>query len=177
MSYTKFAQQLPPLEDWGERVYTRPELEYPQEINAAAELIDRNVALGRGDLVAIYYKDQVITYNELLKRVNKMGNALTKMGIGIGDRVLMRFPNNPTAVAAWLACLKIGGVAVMIMPMLRSREISYRANDAECKLVLCDIASIDEVRKAEPAMDTVKKILVTDGTDNDYETFESHWHE
>jgi 2-aminobenzoate-CoA ligase len=177
MSYTKFAQQLPPLSDWGERVYTRPELEYPQEINAAAELLDRNVALGRGARVAIYYKDQVITYNDLLKRVNKMGNALTKMGIGVGDRVLMRFPNNPTAVTAWLACLKIGGVAVMIMPMLRSREISYRANDAECKLVLCDIASIDEVRKAEPAMDTVKKILVTDGTDSDYDTFESYWHE
>lgn len=177
MSYTKFAQQLPPASDWGERIYTRPELEYPQEINAAAELLDRNVALGRGERVAIYYKDQVITYNELLKHVNKMGNALQKLGIGVGDRVLMRFPNAPTAVAVWLACLKIGGVAVMIMPMLRSREISYRANDAETKLVLCDINSIDEVRKAEPAMDTVTKILVTDGTDSDYDTFESYWHE
>src|ERR1044071_949082 len=105
MSFEKFAQQLPPRSDWGERVYTLLELVYPDQINVAAELLDRNVALGRGERVAIYYKDQAITYNELLSRVNKMGNAMQKLGIGIGDRVLMRFPNTPTAVAVWLACL------------------------------------------------------------------------
>src|ERR1035437_8989051 len=172
MSYEKFLNELPPIEDWGERVYTRPELQYPAELNAAAELLDRNVAEGRGERPAIYYRDEVLTYNDLLKRVNKMGNALLKLGIEKGDRVMLRFPNAPTAVAAWLACLKIGGVVVMIMPMLRSREISYRANDAGCKLVLCDAASIDEVRKAEPAMDTVEKILICDGTDSDYASFE-----
>jgi 2-aminobenzoate-CoA ligase len=175
MSYEKFLAELPPLEDWGERVYTRPEFDYPEELNAAAELLDRNIAEGRGSRPAIFYKDQVITYNELLTIVNKMGNALKKLGIQPGDRVLMRFPNNPTAVAAWLACLKIGGVAVMIMTMLRSREISYRANDAGCKLVLCDIGSIEEVQKAEPAMDTVEKILVTDGKHKTYDSFESYW--
>ncbi len=175
MSYEKFLNELPPIEDWGERVYSRPELQYPAELNAAAELLDRNVAEGRGERPAIYYKDEVLTYNELLKRVNKMGNVLLQLGIVKGDRVMMRFPNTPTAVAVWLACLKIGGVAVMIMPMLRSREISYRANDAECKIVLCDAASIDEVRKAEPAMDSVEKILICDGTDSDYTSFESLW--
>ncbi len=175
MSYKNFLNELPPLEDWGERIYTRPELEYPSELNAAAELLDRNVSLGRGERPAIYYREEVITYQDLLNRVNQMGNAMKKLGVEKGDRVLMRFPNTPTAVAAWLACLKIGGVVVMIMPMLRSREISYRANDAACKLVLCDIGSIDEVQKAEPAMQTVHKILVTDGTHDTYESFESYW--
>ncbi len=144
-------------------------------MNAAAELLDRNIAEGRGARPAIFYKDEIITYYELLQRVNKMGNALKKLGIQPGDRILMRFPNNPTAVAVWLACLKIGGVAVMIMTMLRSREISYRANDAECTLVLCDAAAIEEVEKAEPAMDTVETILVTDGTHPSYTSFESLW--
>jgi 2-aminobenzoate-CoA ligase len=89
----------------------------------------------------------------------------------------MRFPNNPTAVAAWLACLKIGGVAVMIMTMLRSREISYRANDAGCKLVIADAGSFEEVDKAVPAMKTVERILVSDGTYGSYETYESLWKE
>ncbi len=177
MSYEKFLNELPPLEDWGERVYTRPELEYPESLNAAAALLDRNIAEGRGARPAIFYKDRVITYSELLATVNKMGNALKKLGIEPGDRILMRFPNNPTAVAAWLACLKIGGVAVMIMTMLRSREISYRANDAGCKLVLCDAGFIDEVQKAESTMTTVTQILVTDGTHPSYASFESLWHE
>ncbi len=175
MSHEKFLKDLPPIEDWGERIYTRPEFEYPDELNAAAELLDRNVVLGRAERPAIYYKDQIIHYGELLARVNKMGNALVKLGIQPGDRVMMRFPNNPTAVAVWLATLKIGGVAVMIMTMLRSREISYRANDAECKLVIADAASFEEVDKAAPAMKTVKHILVSDGTYSFYETYESHW--
>ena len=175
MSYERFLNDLPPLEDWGERIYTRPEFDYPEELNAAAELLDRHVADGCGARPAIYYKDLVISYGELLATVNKMGNALKKLGIQPGDRVLMRFPNNPTAVAVWLATLKIGGVAVMIMTMLRSREISYRANDAECKLVIADAASFEEVDKAAPAMKTVKHILVSDGTYSSYETYESHW--
>ena len=175
MSYEQFSNELPPKEDWGERIYTLPELQYPAELNAAAELLDRNVALGRGNRPAIYYRDQMLTYNDLLERVNRMGNALKKLGVRKGDRIMLRFPNTPTAASAWLATLKIGGVAVTIMPMLRSREISYRANDAGCKIVLCDAASIDEVRKAEPAMETVKKILICDGSDSDYESFEAHW--
>ncbi len=175
MSHEKFLKDLPPIEDWGERIYTRPEFEYPDELNAAAELLDRNVVLGRAERPAIYYKDQIIHYGELLARVNKMGNALVKLGIQPGDRVMMRFPNNPTAVAVWLATLKVGGVAVMLMTMLRSREISYRANDAECKLVLCDAACIDEVEKAEPSMTTVENILVTDGSHPRYRTFEDLW--
>ncbi len=175
MSYEKFMNELPPREYWGERVYTRPEFNYPDDLNAAAELIDRNVAEGRGSRPAIYYKDQVITYGELLADVNKMGHALKQLGIEPGDRILMRFPNTPTAIAVWLATLKIGGVAVMIMTMLRSREISYRTNDAECKLVLCDAAFIDEVEKAEPAMTTVREILVTDGSHPRYRSFEDLW--
>jgi 2-aminobenzoate-CoA ligase len=179
MAHERFQSELPPKEDWGERVYTLPELQYPDELNAAAELLDRNVAEGRGSRPAIFYNDQVITYDELLASVNKMGNALKSLGVGKGDRVMLRFPNTPTSVAAWLATLKLGGVAVMIMPMLRAREISYRANDAGCKIVLCDTASIDEVRKAEPAMDTVEKILICDASstmrDADYDSFEAHW--
>ena len=175
MSYEKFLAELPPLTDWSERVYTRPELQYPDELNAAVELLDRNIAEGRANRPAIYYKDQVINYSELQATVNKMGNALRKLGIQPGDRILMRFPNTPTAVAVWLATLKIGGVAVMIMTMLRSREISYRANDAGCSLVLVDAAHAEEVQKAEPAMDTVRKILVTDGSHSTYESFESYW--
>jgi len=160
---------------WGERIYTTTDFDYPEELNAASELLDRNVAEGRGDRVALRYRTATYTYGELQQTVNKMGNALMKLGVKKGDRILLRFPNNPTAVAVWLATLKIGAVAVMIMPMLRSREISYRANDAECSMLICNVDSIDEVKRAEPQMKTVKQILVTDGIDDKYLSFESFW--
>jgi 2-aminobenzoate-CoA ligase len=175
MSHKAFESQLPPQEMWGERIYITDDFDYPEQLNAAVELLDRNLERTFGDRPALYYKDETYTYRQLFALVNKMGNALRKVGLKKGDRVLLRFPNNPIAVALWLATIKVGGVVVLIMPMLRAREISYRTNDAECSLVICDIASVDEVRKAEPAMDTVKRILVSGGTDSDYTSFESLW--
>lgn len=175
MGYESFLEQLPPVEMWGERIYTTQDFDYPESLNAASELLDRNVAEGRGNRTALRYRSATMTYNELLAMTNKMGNALLKLGVKKDDRILLRFPNNPTAVAVWLATLKIGGVAVMIMPMLRAREISYRANDSECSILLCNVDSIDEVKKAESQMPTVKKILVTDGIDDKYTSFESLW--
>ncbi len=174
-SYTDFLHGLPPQKMWGERVYVTDDFHYPDKLNAVVELLDKHVAEGRAANTAIYYKDQILSYGELAEMVAKMGNALRKLGVEQGDRILLRFPNNLTAVAIWLATLRIGAVAVMVMPMLRARELYYRSNDSECSLVLCDAASIDEIRKAEPALDTVKNILICDGKDERYKSFEDLW--
>ncbi len=174
-SYAEFLTGLPPKELWGERVYASQDFDYPESLNAAIELLDKNLVKGFGSRPAVFYKDTVLTYDQLSERVGKMCNALRTLGVKAGDRILLRFPNNPTAVASWLATLRIGAIAVMVMPMLRSRELYYRTNDSECTLVLCDAASIDEVRKAEPMMESVKKILICDGTDPEYESFEHLW--
>src|SRR5436305_9965192 len=164
-SYTEFLKGLPPAEMWGERIYITGDFNYPESLNAAVELLDKNLERGFANRPAILYKDKKYSYKELADLVGKMGNALRKLGVQKGDRIMLRFPNTPTAVALWLATLRVGGIAVMVMPMLRARELSYRANDSECSLVLCDAASIDEVRKAAPAMDTVTKILICDWKD------------
>lgn len=172
---SQFTEKLPPVEHWGKRIYETEDFNYPQHLNAAAELLDRNLERGFGARPAIYYKDQVITYAKLAERVGKMGNAMLTLGVRKGDRVMLRLPNTPTAVALWLATLKIGGVAVMIMPMLRAREISYRANDAECSIIFCDAQSIDEVKKAEAQCETVRSIFICDGHDDRYQSFEDLW--
>jgi 2-aminobenzoate-CoA ligase len=174
-SYEDFLKGLPPKDMWGERIYITADFNYPDILNAAVELLDKNIERGFGSRPAVFYKDSTYTYSELADIVGKMGNALRKLGVKKGDRILLRFPNNPTAVALWLATLRIGAIAVMVMPMLRARELTYRANDSECSLVICDAASLDEVRKAAPAMDTVEKILVADGNDDVYESFEDLW--
>lgn len=171
----QFSEHLPPVEQWGKRIYETPDFAYPDRLNAAAELLDRNIDRGFTDKIAIYYKDQTLTYGELEAMVNRMGNAMLKIGVKKGDRIMLRFPNTPTAVALWLATLKIGAVAVKIMTMLRAREISYRANDAECSTIFCDAAWVEEVKKAENQCATVTNIFVCDGKDDQYRSFEDLW--
>ena len=45
------------------------------------------------------------------------------LGLVPGNRVLLRSPNNPWTVAAWLGVLKAGGVVVTTMAALRAREL------------------------------------------------------
>jgi 2-aminobenzoate-CoA ligase len=153
-------QHLSPRPMWGERIYTLPSLQYPERLNAYAELLDGNIKAGRAERVAIHFQEKTITYGELHRWVNRIANALKKRGIGHQDRVMLRGWNNPYTVAAWLAIGKIGAVNVATMPLLRNREISYMANDSECKAIVCGLDLLDEVMRSRESFTTVKEIFV-----------------
>src|SRR3972149_198101 len=93
---------LPPRNLWPDRIYTLPELLYPQKLNVAAELLDSNAGGDRAGRPAIYAGDRVITYGELAKLVNRLGHGLHSAGLDRGDRVLFRLPNVPEFIIAYL---------------------------------------------------------------------------
>src|SRR5262249_56760093 len=71
-------------------------------------------------------------------------------GVIPGHRVLLRGPNSPMMVAAYLAAIKAGGVVVATMPLLRAKEIAYPLTKAKIALALCDHRLSDEMEKARP---------------------------
>ena len=71
----------PPRELWPEKIYSLPELSYPDTLNACHELLDRNLDEGRGSSPAIYFKDSVVTYSELHHQVMNIAGALRRRGI------------------------------------------------------------------------------------------------
>ena len=120
-----------------------------RQFNCAEELIDRAVEEGFGDKVAIYSPTEQWTYKELLARSNQIANVLVKdCGIIPGNRVLLRSSNNPMLVACWLAIIKVGGVAVTTISMLRAQEISTIANQSKARFALCDERLKQEMEKA-----------------------------
>ena len=75
----------------------------------------------------------------MLARVNRIANVLTRqLGMIRGNRVLLRAPNTPLMVAACLAVIKAGGIAVATMPLLRARELGTIIDKARVTLALCD---------------------------------------
>jgi hypothetical protein len=71
------AEYLPPKEYQPQRIYKLKEFEsYPDPLNSTEELLDKQVAAGRGDRRAVLLGDRVITYKQLLGASNKIGNAL-----------------------------------------------------------------------------------------------------
>ncbi len=140
---------LPPVEEWPEFIFSLPELNYPPRLNCAVPLLDNTVAEGHGDLVAIRSEFGSWTYRELDARACQLANFLSdELGLVPGNRVLLRSPNNPMLAAAWLAVMKAGGIAVTTMPMLRAKELSVVAKKAAISHALCDVRYADELEAA-----------------------------
>src|SRR5215470_5056957 len=135
----------PSRELWPEKTCDLPELAYPQTLNACYELIDRNLAFGRGAAPAIYFSDSVITYNQLATDVMKLAGALRQRGVSPGDCVVIRLLNRPHFVAVFLALLRIGAVAVPTAPLLRHREINAIIDSADPMLVISETDLWDEL--------------------------------
>jgi 2-aminobenzoate-CoA ligase len=159
------ADYLPPKELWPQRIYKLPEHEtYPQRFNSTEELLDKQVAAGKGERVAIYFEDKKIPYKAVLANVNKLGSALKRLGIEEADRVMLRLPNIPPAVMANFAIIKIGAVSLPTSALFSQAEIAHVANLAEAKGVIVAGALLEELEKARPNLKTVKHVIVVGGT-------------
>ena len=151
---------LPPRTHWPEFRFDLPELQYPERLNCVAELLDRRIASGHGDRCCVISPNETLAYAELVERVNRIANVLTRdLGVVPGNRVLLRAPNNPMMVAAYLAVIKAGGVAVPTMPLLRAKELVYPIRKAMIALALCDTRLADDMVKAKEQAPELKQIV------------------
>jgi 2-aminobenzoate-CoA ligase len=154
---------LPPRDLWPEFVHDLPELRYPARLNCATRLIDDAVREGHGARIALRSDAGTMTYAELLERSNRVANYLVDvLGIVPGNRVLLRAPNNPAMVVAWLAVIKCGAIAVATMPLLRAKELSVIAERAQVEHALCDPRLVDELEQAARVSGRVGRIVRLD---------------
>jgi 2-aminobenzoate-CoA ligase len=160
----RLADSLPAPEAMPERVYTLPELRYPLRLNVGAELLDANADGDRGGRPAIHAGEQTLTYAELARRVNRLCHGLRAAGIDRGDRVLLRLPNVPEFIVAWLACQKAGIVTVGTMPMLRARELAYVAEDAGTKAAIVWGGLREELERAQAQAPVLERLVIAGAT-------------
>lgn len=153
------ASYLPPPEHRPDIVFALPELQYPLRFNAAEEFLDRPIARGWADRPVYLFGERRITYRDLARDVNRLGNALVGLGIRPGDRVVLRIPDRPEHAVCILALLKIGAIAVPTFTLLRSADILYRETDTEAVAVIADARFLDEVEKARPSFRFVRHCI------------------
>jgi propionyl-CoA synthetase len=124
-------------------------------LNACYNAVDRHVAAGRGGQPAIFYDSPVthskrrITYGELEDEVATLAAALTDLGVGKGDRVIVYMPMIPEALFGMLACARIGAVHSVVFGGFAAKELATRIDDAEPKLVLTASCGVEPGRLVE----------------------------
>ena len=158
-------ENLPPGDQWPDLLLDG--FDYPERLNAAAELTDAMVDKGFGDHTALIGNGRRRTYKELSDWTNRLAHALVSdLGVKPGNRVLIRSANNPAMVACWLAATKAGAVVVNTMPMLRAGELSAIVDKAEISHALCDTRLMDELTACAKTSSCLKSVVGFDGTSN-----------
>lgn len=132
---------LPPQSEWPEFQFNLLEVNYPERLNAAREILK-----SAPEKIAIHSDGKTWTYGEVDKTSNQIAQVLVdEMGLVPGNRVLLRAPNSPMMAMCWLAVLKAGGIAVATMPMLRAVELGKVIKKAKVSHALCDTRMVDEL--------------------------------
>ncbi|MFE4810290.1 acyl-CoA synthetase MbcS [Peribacillus simplex] len=97
-----------------------------------------------------------LTYENLLKSANKIGNAFKKKGLGKGDTVLIIIPRLVEAYQVYLAALKIGMIVIPCSEMLRAKDLQYRVNHGDVKGIISYHEYTHELNEIEGAESLLK---------------------
>lgn len=157
-------------------------------LNASVNCVDRHVAAGNGDKVALHWVGEPaddtrdITYAQLKDEVSRAANALTELGVKKGDRVAIYMPMIPEVVVAMLACARLGAPHTVVFGGFSADALASRITDCEAHVV---ITSDGGYRRGAPSAlkpavdeavgktgDLVRNVLVVRRTGQDVD-----WHE
>lgn len=79
----------------------------------------------------------IISYKTFHEKVCQTAHALTKKGIGDGDKVALLCPNIPQFPIVFFGILKTGATVVPLSIFHKTEEVAYHLSDSESKMFIC----------------------------------------
>ncbi|PRX74588.1 acetyl-CoA synthetase [Cohnella sp. SGD-V74] len=132
------------------------------KVNMAHEAIDRHLAEGRGDKVALHYSDnhreESYTFADLSKQSNRFANVLRGLGVGKGDRVFIFMPRTPELYFSLLGTIKVGAVVGPLFEAFMETAVRDRLQDSGAVALITTPALLSRVPRAE--LPELKHVLV-----------------
>jgi acetyl-CoA synthetase len=112
------------------------------KLNATVSLLDRHVHGERRNKAALIWvgengDEHTYTYNRLYREVNRFANALKRLGVATGDRVVLYMPLVPEGVITMLACARLGAIHSVVYAGMGTQALKARIVDAGAKVVVC----------------------------------------
>ncbi len=123
-----------------------------------AELALKNLEVG--EHVSYIFEGQEITNVQMDRAARKFGNALKKLGVAKGDRVIMQMQNCPEVFQAFQAIWRIGAIALPINYMVGQEEINFIYQNSGVHTVITTPEYLDKVKTAQSKSGAVKNIIM-----------------
>lgn len=82
-----------------------------------------------------------ITFAQLSERTSRFAQLLRDLGVGAGERILIRLPNSLDYPTAFLGAMKRGAISVPTSTLLTAEEVVYLAQDSGASVLVTDKAA------------------------------------
>jgi len=113
-----------------------------------------------GNKPAIIFKDQPVTYSQLLARAQRFAHALHGLGIRPDDKVAIMLNNCPEFIVTYFACAYLGAVAVPVNIFYKERELEYLLRDSDSVALVANPAYAEHYSKITNKPSLFKHLIV-----------------
>jgi len=129
-----------------------------------SEMLKESVAL-HADQPCAWFLDGFMTYRQLDDYVDRLANALHKLGLRKGDVVTLLLPNSFQYVVGYYACQRVGLIASGVNPTYKPGEVLHQLKLTKAKAMIV-LDSLYEPTVAPILKDThIKHLIVTNVVD------------
>ena len=112
------------------------------------------------DKAALLFKDTVTSYRTLADDVDRSARRLLAAGISHGDRVAIFMRNRTEFVELYLACFRIGAVAVPLNHRFQADEVAFACNHCGAKLLIADGPLYPRIQDVDADIPTLEAIYL-----------------
>lgn len=131
--------------------------------NAAADMVDRHLAEGRGDKVAFIDENGTCTYSELAARSNRVANMLVSLGIERETRVAQIMLDTCDFPAVFWGAIKAGIVPVALNTLLTTEQYDGILRDCRAQVLFVSAALLPTVAPVLSGQPFLKHVVVSGG--------------
>src|ERR1700719_4789719 len=131
--------------------------------NAAADLIERNLAAGRGAKTAFIDDRGHYSYAELAERVSRFANLVRRLGIHPEQRILLCLLDTIDFPTAFLGAIKAGAVPVAVNAQLPAAEFAFMAADSRARAVVVSAPLLPIMNSALASLPGPRPALIVSG--------------
>ncbi|MBI3516918.1 MAG: benzoate-CoA ligase family protein [Proteobacteria bacterium] len=139
---------------------TAPRVDVSAELNVAAHYVDGAVADGHGARVAYIHEDVTVTFADLQVRVNRVGNALARLGIEIEQRVGVLLPNVPEFVTSFFGAIKLGAVPAAMSFAVTPNEHAFLLSDSRARALITTSALWEPLRSRRSEFPFLRHVII-----------------
>ena len=132
----------------------------PREWNAAHWFVDRHIEEGRDACLAILHEGRRLSYGEVYTEVNRLGNALRRLGVAMEQRVVLLLHDSPEFVWSFWGALKIGAIPIPTNTLLKPRDLEYILRDSRAAVVIASEPLVPAIEEIRPRVPSVTHVVV-----------------